>query len=59
MHRNPSEMEPLLPSGVPDLEDLAREVVSRRRPLVDSTIRWRISPQPPFLLLGISKGDLR
>jgi Fic family protein len=29
MHRNPSEMEPLLPSGVPDLEDLAREVVSR------------------------------
>lgn len=29
MYRNPSEMEPLLPSGVPDLEDMAREVVSR------------------------------
>ena len=28
MYRNPSEMEPLLPSGAPDLEDLAREVVS-------------------------------
>ena len=29
MYRNPSDMEPLLPSGVPDLEDMAREVVSR------------------------------
>lgn len=29
MHNNPSQMEPLLPSGAPDLEDLAREVVSR------------------------------
>ena len=29
MYRNPSEMEPLLPSGAPDLEDLAREVVSQ------------------------------
>jgi len=29
MRQNPAEMEPLLPSGVPDLEDLAREVVSR------------------------------
>ncbi|MFZ5798111.1 MAG: Fic family protein [Thermodesulfobacteriota bacterium] len=28
MYRNPSEMEPLLPSGAPDLEDMAREVVS-------------------------------
>jgi len=24
MYHNPSEMEPLMPSGVPDLEDLAR-----------------------------------
>ncbi len=29
MYRKPSEMEPLLPSGADDLEDLAREVVSR------------------------------
>ena len=29
MYHKPSEMEPLMPSGVPDLEDLAREVVSR------------------------------
>ncbi len=29
MYRNPSEMEPLLPSGSPDLEDMAREVVCR------------------------------
>ena len=28
MYRNPSEMEPLLPRGAPDLEDMAREVVS-------------------------------
>ena len=29
MHRTPAAMEPLLPSGIPDLEDMAREVVSR------------------------------
>jgi len=29
MHQRPSEVEPLLPSGAPDLEDLAREVVGR------------------------------
>ncbi len=29
MYHKPSEMEPLLPSGAPDLDDLAREVVSR------------------------------
>ncbi len=29
MYHDPSEMEPLLPSGAPDLEDLAREVVSQ------------------------------
>lgn len=28
MYRNPSEMEPLLPSGVSELEDMARKVVS-------------------------------
>lgn len=29
MYSNPSEMEPFLPSGVPVLEDMVREVVSR------------------------------
>lgn len=29
MYSSPSEMEPLLPSGAPDLEDLARDVVSK------------------------------
>lgn len=29
MCRNPSEMEPLFPIGAPDLEDLAREVISQ------------------------------
>lgn len=29
MHRNPSEMEPLLPSRAPDLEDIAREVATQ------------------------------
>lgn len=29
MYHNPTAMEPLLPSGVPELEDLAREVVSQ------------------------------
>ena len=29
MYRQTSQMEPLLPDGSPDLEDLAREVVSR------------------------------
>ncbi len=29
LYRNPSAMEPLFPSGAPELEDLAREVISQ------------------------------
>lgn len=59
MHRKPSEMEALLPSGVPYLEDLAREVISLGGPWWTAPSGGASHHNRAFLLLGIPKGDLR
>jgi hypothetical protein len=48
MYHKPSEMEPLMPSGVPDLEDLAREVRNGDE-ITSSTMHHSFRPPLPDL----------